>query len=299
MRGAGSRLEHGRVLGRNRSLGDDLGALCAVSSKSHCAAVRLVRRQYRLLRAQLVRLQRRSSPSGVHDTRIAVRQLRTVLVALKPVLPRHGRHVLDRELKAIAEDLGDVRDARVRSDLLLPLLERRPIDRREKIISSLRKATRRASAHARRIYLSGAFDRRLGRMDRAIEVLTRKAHVSPSAKALLGEALLRRWLQLTQLTVALHARRLSSSEIHTLRMLVKKCRYLLASYSHVHSGRADAWLRRLQTCLGDLHDIAQARIWLRQQYNSDAFLRAPLNEREGRLRAELHELLRRPPAFVL
>jgi CHAD domain-containing protein len=135
-------------------------------------------------------------------------------------------------------------------------------------------------------------------MDRAAKTLARDALRSPKAKALLREAVLNRWIRLTR---ALKDTRLAPDDIHRLRLMTKKCRYLLASYPSAHQTCGGEWLKQLQGRLGDLHDIEQANVWLRQQQGvgqPDAFLRTALKARTARLNAQLNGLLRTQPSFV-
>ncbi|HWW19662.1 MAG TPA: CHAD domain-containing protein [Steroidobacteraceae bacterium] len=256
--------------------------------------------QYRLLRAQLAPLRRRSSPARVHDSRIAARQLRSTLSALAPALPGRARRALRHELKTLSDHLGAARDARVRTDLLLPLLQRHPVtDRRQQTLVLLRAASRQASARAHRWLNAAAFDQCLRRMDRAAKTLTRAAQPSPNAKALLREALLDRWSRLR------HAPKntpLAPDDIHRLRLMTKKCRYLLAIYPPTHHASTREWLKQLQGCLGDLHDLQQARGWLQQQHGlrpPDRVLRIRLGARTARLTTQLRALLRTQPSLLL
>jgi len=59
-----------------------------------------------------------SDPEGVHDMRVATRRLRAALEIFAPCLPKDEHRALLREVKALADALGERRDPDVQIDAL-------------------------------------------------------------------------------------------------------------------------------------------------------------------------------------
>ncbi len=95
------------------------------------SAASVLERRFAYLAAQL-RLRevavRRDLPDGVHQLRVTVRRLRSLLATARPLLDREVSEPLRAELQWLGDLLGAPRDAEVARDLVLAALEEVPAE---------------------------------------------------------------------------------------------------------------------------------------------------------------------------
>jgi CHAD domain-containing protein len=205
---------------------------------------------------------------GVHKMRVATRRLRSDLQTLEPVLERGWADELRGDLKALAAELGTVRD----TDVLLARLRRHigelPADDRPvaaRIVGRLEDA-RRAQVGALLATLdsdayvdlldevvAGALEPRLGPDgdDAAVDALP--GLVRP------------RWRRLTKAVRALGPQP-ADEDLHQVRILAKRARYaaeLAAPVAGDAAADLAAHLAEVQDVLGEIHDTVVAEGWLR------------------------------------
>jgi inorganic triphosphatase YgiF len=172
-------------------------------------------------------------PEGVHQMRVALRRLRSLLTVFKDLIPDAQRKALSAELRTVVQALGPARDLDVfETELLAPVLDARPDDRS---LSALRDlaATARARAYdqARAAVAERSYGRTLLRLSAWLDmrgwrlgadaVDAEQLAMPPveAASALLDKALrkvLRRGRRFA---------RLSPPERHKVRIALKKLRY--------------------------------------------------------------------------
>ncbi|MGH8232092.1 MAG: CHAD domain-containing protein [Steroidobacteraceae bacterium] len=273
----------------------------AASRNPALAAAQLLRQQYQELSTTLAALRSRTSSTRVHDARVAARRLRTTLSALAPEMPRAAQRRLKRDLKSLANELGAARDAEIRAGLVVPLVldhKRIAVRSERAALRALQAAARDERARLRRILRSAAFERRQSQMDLRAAALLGRLPAQLPAELLLHTDLRRRWSKLRR---ALKRKPRSYRQLHALRLRVKKCRYLLDSAPGPGSQMAGRWLRRLQDRLGQLHDVVQTRMWLRERrakLHGGTHLRRALRQQAKTLRAKLRRQLRAVPRKV-
>jgi inorganic triphosphatase YgiF len=105
-------------------------------------------------------------PEGIHQMRVALRRLRSLLTVFKDLIPKAQRKALSAELRAVVQALGPARDLDVfETELLAPVIEARQDDRS---LSALRElagtARERANAQARASVSERSYGRTLLRL---------------------------------------------------------------------------------------------------------------------------------------
>lgn len=197
---------------------------------------------------------RRADAGGLHAFRVALRRARTALKAYRRWVP-DVRRKDRRRLRRLARGTNAGRDA----DVLLPLLSRIA---RDLPAAERRDATalRRRLRRARHAETPPADDLRDG-LRRAARPLRRRLRAAArSESGSFGDAL-GELLAADAATLAGELATLSTSDapaaIHAARLTVKRVRYLLEPVRRdiAGAGAAVADLQRLQTRLGELHDL--------------------------------------------
>jgi CHAD domain-containing protein len=233
-------------------------------------------------------------PKAVHKMRVAIRRLRAVLHAARPMLNRVWAEELRDELSWLAEHLAPARDA----DVL--------IDHLQKELVSLGSD----AIHGRALLAVLESDRRSARDDlqealesdryeRLLEAVERAAQ---EPRIVRSDITLERMAKREFRLVRRHQRRMgplpSDTELHRLRILLKRARYAAelvdSAEVNARSGKRVAkFLRRateLQTLLGEHQDAVVAESTVRggakQANKPEAWLLAGrLIEREQARRA--------------
>lgn len=225
---------------------------------------RLIETRHAAFRAELEAVERSPGRDAIHRTRVAARSLRSLLATLKPLLRPSMLARARRDLRNMAAELGDVREADVRrawladlaqdSQALSPGACRALVEELERDRDASRKRLRRhlqsQSCRERIARLAVTLgDRRFvtGRRD---------------AGGILARRLRKRWKRLQR---ALEARSEDPEALHELRLAAKHARYAseaLMPLLGIEDGKAFKALKRLQDCLGEHRDATEALAWL-------------------------------------
>jgi len=235
-------------------------------------------------------------PEALHDFRVALRRLRSLLRAF----PEEARQaVTRRQLRAVrdlARATNAARDAEVALDEIARLLpapeprQRRGMEAlRARLRASLAEVDERAAAE-----LLPAFDRlgrrlagRLGRYRVELRLDGTGAEAPPFRSILVERLSCHR----SDLADALAAARTGGDEeAHRARIAAKRLRYLVepACQGLASSGAVVASLKRLQDLLGELNDLRQLSALI-------ASAAADLEAHQFELLAAGESRLRRPP----
>jgi CHAD domain-containing protein len=221
---------------------------------------RIVRSQLAVLKANEAGLRANRDAEYLHDTRVAMRRLRSLIGQLHGVVVDEEREHLAVELRWIASCTGRPRDL----DTLLGELRLTELELRAKLTPVL-TALEAERARAQETLLEALDSKRradlLARLRAAFgtgrdERLAGKQAARPFAQVL-GKRLRRRWRQVGARASGLDATR-SAGEFHELRIACKKLRYLLECsrglVSKSQAGGCFARLRGLQDVLGTIQD---------------------------------------------
>lgn len=212
-----------------------------------------------------------SNPEFVHQARVALRRLRSLLQTFAPLLPDGFAPRHFRPFRPLMQQLGEVRNRDVFvQETLSPLLES---DQAPEKLSRLQQRTIRAGARARRKVLACLQDAAYGQ---AVLDLTAALYALPDTITIAvdGATTLRRFAAARLADCAGQARTLAESlsycqgeaeivQRHRLRLLFKRLRYSLAAFAPLWPAAAEGdYLQRLvalQDLLGQLNDLATAR----------------------------------------
>jgi CHAD domain-containing protein len=234
-----------------------------------------------------------NDPEGVHSMRVASRRLRSALRDFTPYLRKRGLASSLRQIKRIADALGEVRDQDVAIDALEKLRSTAPekvsavigelISIREVARNKARQDLNRIVARAQLKQLNHSF---VTAVDAATAPKAQRGTASnpdPTYLDMARSVILDRLKELEKLSNSLY-RPLKPSPLHDMRIAAKRLRYAIELFQVCWG--ADivpfaAETARLQTSLGDLHDCD---IWIesfgehileskkkKEQYQNDEF----------------------------
>lgn len=208
------------------------------------------------------------NPEGVHQSRVAIRTLRSDLRTAKPLLAPERVKPLRRELDWLMDSLGEVRDLDVlMSQLRADASALDPTDAAGAAVVLTTAAADRASAYERlradlRSPRCGALLEETARVATNPPLKPRRARRPPD-EVLPG--LLRRPLRDLRREWRDQRGEPGDEELHRLRMVVKRLRYateLVAPVGGKKARRAARRLARIQTALGEHNDscVAEAKL---------------------------------------
>ncbi|MFN5194264.1 MAG: CHAD domain-containing protein [Cyanobacteriota bacterium] len=248
-------------------------SLQTLSSGSHAHALILdLGRRIRRLEPEVLA---DNDPEALHQLRVSLRRLRTVLVQFAPalVLPRRLRR---SRVAAIAQSTGRTRDLDVLQQRfvasLQPLLPGEEQHELRPFLRHLARARRRSFRELRHGLRSG----------RSRRLLASLADWNASPRyTTLGRQPLLPWLHEWHLAAAgrlfLHPGWFSADprdpELHDLRKRIKEVRYGIDHLQPVLPAGTAAWidtLKQAQGILGDLHDLEVMHELLRQSLDDRA-----------------------------
>lgn len=207
----------------------------------------------------LVRLDR---PGAVHDMRVAVRRLRSTLRTFGPLFRTAVLDELDEGLRALAADLGEVRDREVLTGRFTAVLSRqRPEVLGGRPAQALAAEFVTGGDRARRILLrrlDGAGHLQL--LDR-LETLRAPGALTAVAAEVSADALLELAGAPTRQLRRRARRAVLDADLHRVRRTAKRARYAAEATAPLARGRAQRYLaavRELQEVLGDHQDAVVA-----------------------------------------
>ncbi len=208
-----------------------------------------------------------AAPIGVHQSRVAMRRLRSDLRTFAPVIDQEWADTLVGDVRWLAQELGRVRDADVLLARLLAAADELPgpdADSARGVLRRLRAERDEALAELRRDLDSPRYltllDRLVdaGRAPRLLEGAARPA------VAVLPELVTRPWRKLRQAVAELDGQP-SDDDLHQVRIRAKRARYAAEAASVVLPKAAvhAKAIAKVQEVLGDQHDAVVAEAWLR------------------------------------
>jgi CHAD domain-containing protein len=226
------------------------------------------------------RLTESADEEVLHDFRVALRRLESLLRAFRkcgdPLVPRS----VWRQLQRLSRATGAARDLEVhRNWLHARLPDLTPGQRPEGRWLATRIDRRHAKATARLLRrLSRRYDPLYERARTALQRIPTEPGAA-AAGAVVGGTLLDWTSRLEHRLAGVHTLK-DQAEAHRARIVVKRVRYLLEPF---HDGGADAilgQLKALQDILGDLHDRARLAAVLRRGFRDIAVDHAERRYRE-------------------
>lgn len=223
-----------------------------------------------------------ADPEFVHQMRVALRRLRSALRLFVSALPQDFAAPLLPRLRALANALGAARDWDVAIDeLLAPVWNAFADDTRlARLRDTAENQRNLARQHARAALLDGAYGRLLLELVAALHApaFAATAADADDLPAFAQRRLRKRRRRLAQLAEG--ASSLNIKALHALRVGVKRLRYGLEFFAPLYRGKTVkaeiATLAKLQTKLGLINDLANARRLLSERVGEDAELREAL-----------------------
>lgn len=199
------------------------------------------------------------APEFIHQMRVALRRLRSALRVFAPALPAGAASTLATHLRALAGELGELRDRDVlQTELLAPVIAGEP----DVALLDLERVLRSARAASRDRVLAALQDGRQARLMIALLSLLQQPD-SDDAPSL--RKLARRRLAGAHQRMIRAMRRARSGDIealHALRIDVKRLRYALEFFLPLldteHVRQALDTLSEAQESLGFINDLSQA-----------------------------------------
>jgi CHAD domain-containing protein len=211
-----------------------------------------------------------AGPEGVHQSRVAIRRLRSCLKQFRPVADAPALRELDAMLGELARAMGAARDLDVfLRDLGAALGRAAGEDRRVATLLRVAEARRRAAYAALAVRLDSPSFRALVWAACRLAVLRDWApeEIGPAAPAarlrpFAAATLARRWRQLRRRGAEIEA--LDAEALHELRLAGKRLRYAAELFAPLWPGKASRrFLKRLaalQEALGLANDTHVARV---------------------------------------
>jgi CHAD domain-containing protein len=240
----------------------------------------------RTLRSSLAALGGDADADAIHNARVEVRKMRSLVATYAPLVEAAWAQEWSERLADLGAALGSARDATVLIETLRPASARIPEAERaswSSLIADLR-ARERSGQAGLLSYLSSEETRSLlARLDGALASLHVRGPV-PASRVVPG-LLRERWKKIRRR--ARRARREPADrDLHRLRIAAKHLRYAAEAFEPVCGRRVRRVARaaeRLQSVLGDYHDIADARAALRRMPAAPTIADADADlERRGR-----------------
>ncbi len=203
-----------------------------------------------------------SDPEGVHQMRVASRRLRSAARDFMPYIRR--RHISEalRQVKAVADALGDVRDHDVAIATLEALTARAPesvatgIREIANVRKSAREDARAALIETLEKGAAGLPEIFAAAVDSASANSSGKRKQSQTYRQATREIILARLKEFEDLSTSLYDP-LKVGPLHRMRIAAKRLRYALELFEQVWGASMFMFAKRvaaLQSSLGELHD---------------------------------------------
>lgn len=238
-------------------------------------AQQLISRQFSRLQTLWPEVLQGDDPEALHQFRVSLRRLRSLLSQFRAALELPPRLKRAR-IAALARATGNCRDADVlREHLeqeLLPRLEAGERQAGDALLLQLKRRRRQAMTELQRELGSQRARKLLNQLDRWCQ----EPRYTSLGLLPLTEWL-PEWLQACTGSCFLHAgwfaTHPSDSDLHALRKRIKEVRYSLEALREWLGEPGEVWigdLRSVQSCLGELHDQEVLMQLLRHQGQADA-----------------------------
>jgi len=211
-------------------------------------------------------LRRRVSPEVLHQLRVGIRRLRSLITTFKPVVADGRLPTITDELKWLTGELDAARnlDVMLRGEFRASLGQKYEADGLKALAGRLRDARRIAYARAASAVEGARFRELL--INLLIWIETGPWTIAPKTeRARKGkiERFARQALEKRRRKIVKQAKRFADLDVqarHKLRIEAKKLRYAADVFSHLFGRprrvqRFLAQLKRVQDCLGELNDI--------------------------------------------
>ncbi len=206
----------------------------------------------------------------VHQYRVSLRKLRSLLALMKSALPPALPGQAKQDLARMASAMGTLRDLDVfllDQDAYRNMLPAAFQGGFEQLLVQIRKDRQRALAATRRQLKSQAYAQRCEHLERLLMAAPRYAG-SAAAKPVgrvASSRILKRYLRIRQASLAVTAET-PDEQVHQIRIECKKLRYMLEFFAELyprgHLKPLNRALKRLQDVLGRFNDVCVQQTFL-------------------------------------
>ena len=208
-----------------------------------------------------------SDPEGVHSMRVASRRLRSALRDFTPYLRKSALRTLQKEIRDLADVLGEVRD----QDVAIMALEKTAAHVPKEVSAALdhfisRKKEKREQARAkiksalRKNQLRSLRSKFLSSVESATPIPKNSDQTAASTGItylkMARSVILERLRELEKLSESLY-RPFDVEPLHDMRIAAKRLRYAIELFQDCWGRTMKAYAKRvarMQTALGELHD---------------------------------------------
>ena len=204
-------------------------------------------------------------PEGVHSMRVASRRLRSALRSFLPYLNERALAPVVKQVKTIADILGEVRDQDVAIEALQVISKEAPkrfsnaierlLDSRKELREKARRSLKKEIGKTRLKNLRLEFQRAVTSVAQH-QVTTTASHTQPSyievARAIIDDRL----SDLEELSKSLYYPN-DTQPLHDMRIAAKRLRYAIELFAECLESDITSFAKHaalLQTDLGQLHD---------------------------------------------
>lgn len=191
----------------------------------------------------------------VHDMRVATRRLRAALEVFEPCLPRKRHRKALKKVKALADALGERRDADVEIVLLEGLLDE-AAQTDQRTLAKLIEERRLRQAEANESLAPHVAPKRLKKLRRRLRELVKGLDKNGPLRPNIARIVSVRLDELRAFADDALAPGASEAQ-HDMRIAAKRLRYVLEIFEPCLGEEAETArraARQLQSVLGDLHD---------------------------------------------
>jgi triphosphatase len=203
-----------------------------------------------------------AGPRGVHQSRVALRRMRSLLRIFRPVVDGQGWRAFDPALKGLADTLGGARDWDVFLDgIAAGTLAALAPDARLKRLMGAARREREAAYAAVAAMLAGPEFRGAVWLGLSLLVLRPASAVEQPLAPFAARVLRKRWRRLKKAGHEMES--LGAEALHEMRLDAKRLRYAAEPFAILWPGKAARRFNRrlsaLQDALGLANDAVVAR----------------------------------------
>lgn len=197
---------------------------------------------------------------GIHDMRVASRRFRSALRDFGPLFDKKAVKPLKKQVKKVADALGDVRDQDVAIEALGSLRERAPNEAIAGAIGLLIEArqAQRSDAHAALVKQvpSDRLTRLRSDLDEALDLSDLGKDTDQMFRSFGADAIDRAVKKFLERADSIYDP-FNDNSLHKLRLSAKRLRYALELFNDCCGGKLKPFakhLSKMQSALGEVHD---------------------------------------------
>lgn len=219
-------------------------------------------------------LRQHVSEDAVHDTRVAIRTIRSHFKTFSPLIRKKIVKQLDQELRWINKRVAPVRDA----DVLIGIIKKLELidDNVEFILHLLERERQEKSLLLTNALAKQRLDALMTQLVYfALQPPVRRKQMAKSPqerKALVTICISHTWVDLFSAITNL-PKKPKPRELHKVRIMAKRCRYayqVSARTQLLPSDHIEEYARSLQQKLGSYNDKVELKRWIKKQTDVDS-----------------------------